>query len=207
MQNNPLLASRNRKNDSIIPLVEQFFKQVSERFRSKIVSWSSQDIPTRIAAVEASNIHELFNNEVFKDSVIYSTISIRGVPVEGCLMIQFPLFAKLLEVSTGGVGGSDFSAPIRNLTLVEDIFAARLVKLIKQQLEVSWSFGRKGIGVTLANPTLNQPAFGPKAKTMEVITIAHSVHQLYILIQAGIIIRLQAIRLFFQTPLVIKMWL
>lgn len=172
MQSNPLLASRNRKNDTIIPLVEQFFKQVSERFRSKIVSWSSQDIPTRIAAVEASNMHELFNNQEFKDSVIYSTINVRGVPVEGCLMIQFPLFAKLLEVSTGGAGGSDFSAPIRNLTLVEDNFAGRLVKLINLQLEKSWTFGRKpkGIGVTLAKPSLNQPAFGPKAKTMEVIT-------------------------------------
>ena len=105
MQNNPLLASRNRKNDTIIPLVEQFFKQVSERFRTKIVSWSSQDIPTRIAAVEASSMHELFNNQEFKDSVIYSAISIRGVPVEGCLMIQFPLFARLLEVSMGGEGG------------------------------------------------------------------------------------------------------
>ena len=170
MQNNPLLASRNRKNDSIIPLVEQFFKHVSERFRSKIVSWSSQDIPTRIAAVEASNMHELLNNQEFKDSVIYSTITIRGVPVEGCLMIQYPLFGKLLEVSTGGVGGTDFSAPTRNLSLVEDIFAKRLVTLLKDQLETSWTFGRKGIQVQLAKPTLNQPAFGPKAKTMEVIT-------------------------------------
>ena len=50
-------------------------------------------------------------------------------------MIQFPLFARLLEVSMGGEGGSDFSAPIRSLTLVEDNFAARLVKLIKEQLE------------------------------------------------------------------------
>jgi flagellar motor switch protein FliM len=150
--------------------VEQFFKQVSERFRAKIVSWSSQDIPTRIAAVEASSMHELFNNQEFKDSVIYSAISIRGVPVEGCLMIQFPLFARLLEVSMGGEGGSDFSAPIRSLTLVEDIFAGRLVKLIKEQLEGSWSFGRKGIEVRLVKPSLNQPAFGPKAKTMEVIT-------------------------------------
>ena len=170
MQNNPLMGKRKRKNDTIIPLVEQFFKQVSERFRAKIVSWSSQDIPTRIAAVEASSMHELFNNQEFEDSVIYSAISIRGVPVEGCLMIQFPLFARLLEVSMGGEGGSDFSAPIRSLTLVEDIFAARLVKLIKEQLEKSWSFGRKGIEVRLVNPSLNQPAFGPKAKTMEVIT-------------------------------------
>ena len=171
MQKNPLLANRNRKNDSIIPLVEQFFKHVSERFRSKIVSWSSQDIPTRIAAVESTNMYDLLNNQEFRDSVLYATIRVKSVPhVEGCLMMQFPLFAKLLEVSTGGEGGTDFSAPIRNLTIVEDIFAKRMVKLLKKQIEKSWSFGRKGIDVQFDRPSLNQPAFGPKAKTMEVIT-------------------------------------
>ena len=53
MSENPLLANRSRRNETIIPLVEQFFKQLSEQFRAKVVSWSSQDIPTRIAAVES----------------------------------------------------------------------------------------------------------------------------------------------------------
>ena len=34
-------------------------------------------------------------------------------------MMQYPLFAKLLEVSIGG--GTDFSAPVRNLTDFEKV--------------------------------------------------------------------------------------
>ena len=170
--NNPLLANRNRKSDSIIPLVEQYFKHVSERFRSKVVSWASQDIPTRVAAVESTNISELLTNQEFRDSVIYSVINIRGVPVEGCVMMQYPLFAKLLEVSTGGEGNSDFSSPVRTLTTFEEHFAIRTYEHIKEQMKKSWNFGRtrKSIEIHLSPPSLNQPNFGPKAKTMEVIT-------------------------------------
>ena len=170
MEENPLLVNRSRRNETIIPLVEQFFKQLSEQFRSKIVSWASQDIPTRIAAVEATNMFDLLNNQEFKDSVIYTVIKVRGVPVEGCAMIQYPLFAKLLEVSVGGEGSSDFSAPVRNLTDFEENFAERIFKHLNLQMEQVWNFGRKGIGIQMGTPSLNPPAFGPKAKTMEVIS-------------------------------------
>jgi len=169
-QKNPLLANRNKKSDSIIPLVEQYFKHVSERFRSKIVSWASQDIPTRVAAVESTNISELLTNQEFRDSVIYSVVTIRGVPVEGCVMMQYPLFGKLLEVSTGGGGNTDFSSPVRTLTTFEEQFAARTYHYLKEQMKQSWNFGRKTIDVHFSPPSLNQPNFGPKAKTMEVIT-------------------------------------
>ena len=168
--NNPLLASRNKKSDSIIPLVEQYFKHVSERFRSKIVSWASQDIPTRVAAVESTNISELMTNQEFRDSVIYAVINIRGVPVEGCVMMQYPMFAKLLEVSTGGSGNSDFSSPVRTLTTFEEQFASRTFEHLRLQMKQSWGFGRKSIDIHLSSPSLNQPNFGPKAKSMEVIT-------------------------------------
>lgn len=169
MSENPLLANRSRRNETIIPLVEQFFKQVSELFRAKIVSWASQDIPTRIAAVEATNMSDLLANQEFRDSVIYAVVRIRGVPVEGCVMMQYPLFAKLLEVSIGGEGGTDFSAPVRNLTDFEENFAQRAFEHLKAQMEKSWSFGRKKLEIQIANPTLNPPAFGLKAKSMEVI--------------------------------------
>lgn len=169
MSENPLLANRSRRNETIIPLVEQFFKQLSELFRAKVVSWASQDIPTRIAAVEATNMSDLLANQEFRDSVIYSVIRVRGVPVEGCVMMQYPLFAKLLEVSIGGEGGSDFSAPVRNLTVFEDSFALRTFEHLRLQMQNSWSFGRKGIEIQLSAPSLNPPAFGIKARTMEVI--------------------------------------
>ena len=169
MSENPLLANRSRRNETIIPLVEQFFKQLSEQFRSKIVSWASQDIPTRIAAVEATNMSDLLANQEFRDSVIYSVVRVRGVPVEGCVMMQYPLFAKLLEVSIGGEGGSDFSAPVRNLTVFEESFALRTFEHLRVQMQRSWSFGRKGIEIQMGEPSLNPPAFGLKAKSMEVI--------------------------------------
>lgn len=169
MSENPLLANRSRRNETIIPLVEQFFKQLSEQFRAKVVSWSSQDIPTRIAAVEATNMSDLLSNQEFRDSVIYAVVRIRGVPVEGCVMMQYPLFAKLLEVSIGGEGGTDFSAPVRNLTDFEESFAHRTFSHLKTQMEKSWNFGRKALEIQVARPTLNPPAFGLKAKTMEVI--------------------------------------
>jgi flagellar motor switch protein FliM len=169
MSENPLLANRSRRNETIIPLVEQFFKQLSEQFRAKVVSWSSQDIPTRIAAVEATNMSDLLSNQEFRDSVIYAVVRIRGVPVEGCVMMQYPLFAKLLEVSIGGEGGTDFSAPVRNLTDFEESFAHRTFSHLKAQMEKSWNFGRKALEIQVARPTLNPPAFGLKAKTMEVI--------------------------------------
>ena len=56
------------------------------------------DIPTRIAAVEATNMSDLLANQEFRDSV-FIQYCVRGVPVEGCVMMQYPLFAKLLEVS------------------------------------------------------------------------------------------------------------
>ena len=83
MSENPLLANRSRRNETIIPLVEQFFKQLSEQFRAKVVSWSSQDIPTRIAAVEATNMSDLLSNQEFRDSVIYSVVRIRGFLLKG----------------------------------------------------------------------------------------------------------------------------
>ena len=169
MSENPLLANRSRRNETIIPLVEQFFKQLSEQFRAKVVSWSSQDIPTRIAAVEATNMSDLLSNQEFRDSVIYAVVRIRGVPVEGCVMMQYPLFAKLLEVSIGGEGGTDFSAPVRNLTDFEESFAHRTFAHLKIQMEKSWNFGRKALEIQVARPTLNPPAFGLKAKSMEVI--------------------------------------
>lgn len=169
MSENPLLANRSRRNETIIPLVEQFFKQLSEQFRAKVVSWSSQDIPTRIAAVEATNMSDLLSNQEFRDSVIYAVVRIRGVPVEGCVMMQYPLFAKLLEVSIGGEGGTDFSAPVRNLTDFEESFAHRTFSHLKSQMEKSWNFGRKALEIQVARPTLNPPAFGLKAKSMEVI--------------------------------------
>lgn len=169
MSENPLLANRSRRNETIIPLVEQFFKQLSEQFRAKVVSWSSQDIPTRIAAVEATNMSDLLSNQEFRDSVIYAVVRIRGVPVEGCVMMQYPLFAKLLEVSIGGEGGTDFSAPVRNLTDFEESFAQRTFAHLKTQMEKSWNFGRKALEIQVARPTLNPPAFGLKAKSMEVI--------------------------------------
>jgi flagellar motor switch protein FliM len=169
MSENPLLANRSRRNETIIPLVEQFFKQLSEQFRAKVVSWASQDIPTRIAAVEATNMSDLLANQEFRDSVIYSVVRVRGVPVEGCVMMQYPLFAKLLEVSIGGEGGSDFSAPVRNLTVFEESFAQRTFEHLRVQMQQSWSFGRKGIEIQIGEPSLNPPAFGLKAKSMEVI--------------------------------------
>jgi flagellar motor switch protein FliM len=36
-------------------------------------------------------------------------------------------------------------------------------------MQQSWSFGRKGIEIQIAEPSLNPPAFGLKAKSMEVI--------------------------------------
>jgi len=169
MSENPLLANRSRRNETIIPLVEQFFKQLSEQFRAKIVSWASQDIPTRIAAVEATNMSDLLANQEFRDSVIYAVLRVRGVPVEGCVMMQYPLFAKLLEVSIGGEGGTDFSAPVRSLTDFEENFAQRTFDHLRIQMQKSWNFGRKAIEIQIANPTLNPPTFGLKAKSMEVI--------------------------------------
>ena len=170
MQENPLLASRNRKNESIIPLVEMFFKQLSEQFRSKIVSWAGQDIPTRIAAVEVTNMHDLLNNQEFKDAVLYAVIKVKGLPLDGCVMMQFPLFAKLLEVSIGGEGSTEFSSAVRTLTEFESQFAVRTFEHLCKQIQKSWGFGRKGVELQITAPTLNQPAFGPKSKTMEVIS-------------------------------------
>ena len=70
---------------------------------------------------------DLLSNQEFRDSVIYSVVRIRGVPVEGCVMMQYPLFAKLLEVSIGGEGGTDFLCACTKLDGLRREFCAQNV--------------------------------------------------------------------------------
>ena len=166
---NPLLSHRNRKNDSILPFVAQYFKSVSDLFRSRVVSWSSQDIPIRVALVDSTNIARLLDNPEFGDSVIYSALRVRGIPVEGCVMMAYSLFAKLVEVSLSGDGNSDVSSQVRNLTMFERNFANRMLEELIEQMTDAWEH-RKPIEVEFRPPSLNPPNWGPKAKTMEVLT-------------------------------------
>ena len=49
-----IASKRSRNSEDILPYVERFFIQVSDRFRSRNVNRSANDIPTRVATVDAS---------------------------------------------------------------------------------------------------------------------------------------------------------
>ena len=69
-----IASNRNKKSEDILPFVERFFLQVSERMRSRQVNRSASDIPVRVAAVDSTNLQSTMQNPEFRDGVIYSVI-------------------------------------------------------------------------------------------------------------------------------------
>jgi flagellar motor switch protein FliM len=169
-RSNSILTQRNRKSDSILPFVERYFLAVADRFRSRHVNRSANDIPIRVAAVDATNIASMLANPEFRDSVVYCTIRIRGVPIEGCIMIQYSLLCRLLEVVLGGEGDfSEIQPQVRALSAYEQTYAVRVCQELSEDMIDAWP-GSRELQITLNPPSITSPNWGPRAKTMEVLT-------------------------------------
>jgi flagellar motor switch protein FliM len=165
-----IAANKNRKSENILPYVERYFLQVSERFRSRHVNRSANDIPVRVAAVDATVMQTALQNPEFRNSVVYSVIKIRGLPTDGCIMLQYGLLYRLYEVSLGGQADSvEVQPQVRALPNSTEKYAARVIEDLCEDMVSMWP-GVRGVQLSSGEPSINQPNWGPQAKSMDVFT-------------------------------------
>ena len=165
-----IASKRSRNSEDILPYVERFFIQVSDRFRSRNVNRSANDIPTRVATVDATVINDMMQNPEFRDGVVYSVIKIRGLQVDGCVMMQYGLLARLHEVSLGGDGDAvDVQPQVRNLSPATRIYMDRMLKELMLDLQDLWP-GSRAAQFSHTEPTINQPNWGPQSRSADIFT-------------------------------------
>ena len=165
-----IASKRSRNSEDIQPYVERFFLQVADRFRARHVNRSAHDIPIRVATVDASHINDMMQNPEFRDGVIYSVVKIRGLKMDGCVMVQYALMSKLHEVSLGGDGDtSEVQPQVRQLSPATRRYSDRLLKELMSDLADLWP-SERGSEFKHSEPTINPPNWGPQSRSMDVFT-------------------------------------
>ena len=168
-----IAANKSKKSEDILPQVESYFRQLSDRIRSRQVNLSAVDIQIDVA-VDAGKMSKLeqLKQEEFRGSVVYSTMRFRGIPLDGCLMFQYGLLCRLYEISLGGPIESIESQPtVRSLTpIIQNYVNGILDELIVDMNETWPSQGNrsKGIEMNTDTPSLISPTWGGKEEEMDV---------------------------------------
>jgi flagellar motor switch protein FliM len=120
--------------------------------------------------VDATVINDMMQNPEFRDGVIYSVIKVRGLKIDGCVMIQYGLMSKLHEVSLGGDGDIAETQPqVRQLSPATRIYSDRLLNELVSDLASLWP-GAKSTEFSHLEPTINQPNWGPQGRSADVFT-------------------------------------
>ena len=163
-----IASNRNRKSEDILPFVERFFLQVSERMRSRQVNRSASDIPVRVAAVDSTSLQSTMQNPEFRDGVIYSVIRSNGFTEAGCVMMQYSLVSRLLEKAYGGEGDVyESQVQVRHLPPGTRKFVQRLLSEMLQDIQ-HYLVGRRKFKFDYSEPTVNEPNWDPQARNAEV---------------------------------------
>jgi len=168
-----IAANKSKKSEDILPQVESYFRQLSDRIRSRQVNLSAVDIQIDVA-VDAGKMSKLeqLKQEEFRGSVVYSTLRFRGIPLDGCLMFQYGLLCRLYEISLGGPIESIESQPtVRSLTPIIQNYVNGLLEEFIHDMHDTWpspGTRSRGLDVKPDIPSLISPTWGGKEEEMDV---------------------------------------
>ena len=169
-----IAVNSSKKSEDILPVVERYFRQLAERIRSRHVNRSAIDIPTRVAGVDLGVLETGLKSPEFRESVVYSTVRFKGVPYEGCIMFQYGLLCRLLEISLGGPQEvADAQPQARALSQVMGNYTNTILNdLIEDMIDLLPSGGsrNRNVDVTQTDPSLAQPSWSGKEKTIDVFS-------------------------------------
>ena len=134
-----LLSQRSKEAEAAMPAVEDFFRAVAHRVRSRLVNRSSVDIPVRVAGVEVKALSVVLEDSEYREGSIYSLLRFNPLGLPGMIVLQGALLGRIVGTMLGEdpEEGTQMGG-IKALTPVEQKIAHRVCGDLVSELHDRW---------------------------------------------------------------------
>jgi flagellar motor switch protein FliM len=153
-----LLAHPDREAASALPAIEDLFRAVSRKVRTRLVNRAGTDIPVRLGIAQITTIGQILDDPETRDGGVFAMLRFEPLGMPGLAVIQGRLLSRLVGVLLGEDPNAE-PPPYRarQVTEVEVRIARRICNDVMGGLEDCWPPGKlaridvKGLG---PNPRL-----------------------------------------------------
>ena len=134
-----LLAHPDREAASALPAIEDLFRAVSRRVRTRLVNRAGTDIPVRLGIAQITTIGQILDDPETRDGGVVCMLRFEPLGMPGLAVVQGRLLSRLVGVLLGE--DPDEEPPpyrARQVTEVEVRFARRVAEDVMAGLEECW---------------------------------------------------------------------
>lgn len=153
-----LLAHPDREAASALPAIEDLFRAVSRKVRTRLVNRAGTDIPVRLGIAQITTIGQILDDPETRDGGVFAMLRFEPLGMPGLAVVQGRLLSRMVGVLLGE--NPDEEPPpyrVRQVTEVEVRIARRVCEDVMAGLEECWPEGklaRIGFGSLGPNPRL-----------------------------------------------------
>jgi len=134
-----LLLSRSRNTEAAMPAIEEFFRALALRLRSRLVNRASGEFDVRLVGVDVKPLGQLIKDRDYRAAAVYGLIRVDTPRLPGLVVVQRVLLARLIGAMLGDEEGSEHEgAEVRPLSPVETTIAKRLIEDVLHELGPAW---------------------------------------------------------------------
>ncbi len=153
-----LLAHPDREAASALPAIEDLFRAVSRKVRTRLVNRAGTDIPVRLGIAQITTIGQILDDPETRDGGVFAMLRFEPLGMPGLAVVQGRLLSRMVGVLLGE-SPDDEPPPyrVRQVTEVEVRIARRVCEDVMAGLEECWpehKLARIGFDSLGPNPRL-----------------------------------------------------
>lgn len=134
-----LLAHPDREAASALPAIEDLFRAVSRKVRTRLVNRAGTDIPVRLGIAQITTIGQILDDPETRDGGVFAMLRFEPLGMPGLAVVQGRLLSRMVGVLLGE--SPDEEPPpyrVRQVTEVEVRIARRVCEDVMAGLEECW---------------------------------------------------------------------
>ncbi|MED5372664.1 MAG: FliM/FliN family flagellar motor switch protein [Myxococcota bacterium] len=158
-----VLIQPDRETASILPALEDLFREAARDVRTRLVNRAGSDIPVRLGLAQVTTLSGVLDDTDARDGGVFGLFRFMPMGLPGIFVVQGRLLSRIVGVLLGENPGAD-PAPyrIRPVTRVELRFARRIVEDVLGSLADAWP--------QTPRPTLELESIGPGPRLADSLT-------------------------------------
>lgn len=152
-----LLVGKGRDRAVALAAVEDFFRTLASRLRSRLVSRCSDNFEVRLAGVDERTLADVLEDDALRSGSIFQLVRFDVPKLPGVAVMQRALLSRIIGAMLGDEeGAEDDGSDARPLTPVETRIARRVLEDLITEIEPAWP------GLPAPPVIMDGPAGGPR---------------------------------------------
>ena len=164
-----LLSHPDREAAAALPALEDLFRSVARKVRTRLVNRSAADIPVRLGVAQVTTVGNIMDDSESRSGGVFALIRFEPLGLPGLIVMQGRLLSRIVGVMLGE--SPDEEAPpyrSRQVTEVEMRIAERTCEDVINGLMATWP-SSKPITVSLGEIGTNPRAAAGMANSTPVV--------------------------------------